>query len=138
MEYPISINGKKFEKMQLASSFEELENALCHEELPENGGVITVFPEEDRLYFWMKHIPHDIDVVFVNNRNRIVAQKQMKAEAPQAENESEESYEKRLRTYSSGCPARIAIDFRAGTLEKLNLKTGSKFPVNLAGNLLKF
>ena len=132
MEYPISINGIRFNRMIIADSAEDIAGMLAKSELPDDGGIICVFPVEERLFFWMKDIAKDLDIVFINKRNRIVATKKMVAETPRQENETEIDYEKRLKTYSSGCPAIIAIEFKAGTLEKLNLKIGGRFPVDLS------
>lgn len=127
----------RFNQMIIADSADELSALLSKSELPDDGGIICVFPVEERLFFWMKDIAKDLDIVFINRRNRIVATKRMLAEAPRRENESEIDYEKRLKTYSSGCPAMIAIEFKAGTLEKLNLKIGSRFPVDLSRLMIR-
>ena len=131
MNYPITINGVKFDRMILASDEAEIAEQL-HAGLPENGGIICVFPQEERLSFWMKDIPADLEIVFINNRNHIVGFKTMKAEAPRGADESEIDYENRLPNYSSGCPARAAVEFACGTWEKLRLKVGGKFPVDLS------
>ena len=57
---------------------------LMHREsIPEDGGMLFVFPDAQRRGFWMGNCLIDIDIIYLDSRGRITALHRMKAEAPQ-------------------------------------------------------
>lgn len=92
--------------------------------IPEYGGMLFVYPYPRLHQFYMAHCHADIDVIFLDRRNRIVSMHEMKAEPPIGENEQYDAYLRRLPRYSSGRPAQYAIELKAGSIRRLGLQTG--------------
>ena len=131
------------EKLTIAGTEFTLKTALDNDsrskglggvsELPENGGMLFVFPDSQVRSFWMDDCLMDIDIAYVNPLGIVTAVHTMTKEPPRGENESLEAYHNRLRlkTYSSRTPAQIAIELRPGMFNKLGIKRGSKIDLDL-------
>lgn len=89
-----------------------------------HGGMLFVFEDELERSFWMANCPIDMDILFLDSSGRITAMHAMKAEKPRGENESQAAYEFRLRSYESRKPAQFAIELKAGSLKRLNIRPG--------------
>jgi uncharacterized membrane protein (UPF0127 family) len=96
-------------------------------EIDEDGGMLFVFPRKGRLYFVMRDCPVDIDIIFLDDRGRITAMHEMKAEPPRLPTEPKpanetdpDPYENRLKRYSSRYEAQYALEFKGGTLAKMD------------------
>jgi uncharacterized membrane protein (UPF0127 family) len=99
--------------------------------IPANGGMLFVFADYDRRRFWMKNCVVDIDLLFLDEVGRVVAVHRMKVEPPQGATEDLGDYENRLAGYESARPARFAIELKAGTIDRLGLKTGDRVELDL-------
>ncbi|HMN97356.1 MAG TPA: DUF192 domain-containing protein [Phycisphaerales bacterium] len=98
------------------------------ESIPEDGGMIFIFPRAALQSFWMYETLIDLDIVFVDPRGFVTAIHTMPAEAPRGAQEPRSVYEARLRRYSSNSPAQFALEFRAGTAKELGLAVDQKLP----------
>ncbi len=96
-----------------------------------DGGMIFVFREPKQAFFWMKNCLTDMDLIYVNDRGRIVGMHRMKREAPRLPRESMRAYEARLKRYPSRVPVRFVLEFRKGTLDRLKLRIGDAAPLDL-------
>lgn len=94
--------------------------------IPDNCGMLFIYPEERVLNFWMANCLTDIDVLFVNQSGIIVALHEMKKEKPRLASESVSDYHARLKRYSSGEPARFAIELAPGKINALGLVRGQR------------
>jgi uncharacterized membrane protein (UPF0127 family) len=45
---------------------------MYRKELPRNAGMLFIFPEEDKLEFWMKNTPLPLDMIFFDRNRRVV------------------------------------------------------------------
>ncbi|MBL8745568.1 MAG: DUF192 domain-containing protein [Phycisphaerae bacterium] len=93
------------------------------ESIPEDGGMLFVFPYTNLLEFVMRDCKFDIDIAFLDDSGRVVAWHTMKNE-PRNPGESDSDYENRLKRYPSTFAARFAVELRAGTLARLGVKPG--------------
>ena len=82
-------------------------------------GMLFVFPGAAHQSFWMKGCIEDVDIAFVSPAGRITAIHRMKAQPL-------DTPESQLRRYPSAFAALAALEFNAGTLDKLKLKPGDK------------
>lgn len=89
--------------------------------LPENGGMLFVFDEEDMQSFWMKNTYVSLDMLFVNRENKIVTIR------PNTEPLKEWSY-------ASTAPAMYVIEVNAGYCSRNNVEEGDKIDFRIAGN----
>ncbi len=93
-------------------------------ELPDNGGMLFVFPDSRLRTFVMRDCLIDIDIIFLDPTGRIVAMHHMPKEELKADSESPVQYEQRLKRYPSRFSAKFAIEIAGGKLETLDLKDG--------------
>ncbi len=100
-------------------------------ELPEDGGMLFVFPDSKPLGFWMIDCVMDIDVAFIDPLGIVTAVHTMPKEEPRKEGETDAAYKARLKHYYSGVPAQFAIELQPGAFGKLGIKRGSKIDLDL-------
>lgn len=130
----VVIQGETF-KLELALTQPARNHGLMgRTSLEPDGGMLFVFPEASYQSFWMKDCLIDIDLIFLDPRGRITALHSMKAIPPRRDTESEFEYEDRARresSYGSSFPAQFAIELKAGTLDRLDLKVQDKIELDL-------
>jgi uncharacterized membrane protein (UPF0127 family) len=129
----VTIDGETF-RLELAADVQARGQGLMHREMiPEDGGMLFVFPRAEVRSFWMGYCLVDIDVLFLDPQGRITAMHQMKAEPPRQPDESRLAYERRLHRvqYWSGFPAQFAIELRGGTLDRLDVEVDDKIDLDL-------
>jgi uncharacterized membrane protein (UPF0127 family) len=98
--------------------------------IPEDGGMLFVFPYTNMLEFVMRDCKIDIDIAFLDDSGRVVATHTMKVE-PQNPGESDIDYENRLIRYPSRFASRFALELRAGTLDRLGVKPGDLLELDI-------
>lgn len=119
----VPINGTPV-TLQVADDEAEREVGLMHtKSMPADHGMVFVFPVERPLAFWMKNTPLDLDIIYVNRTNRVVAVKTMRA------------YDS--KTVPSEEPATFAIELNAGVAAKLKVAAGQRIdlPATLTANV---
>jgi uncharacterized membrane protein (UPF0127 family) len=99
-------------------------------EIPEDGGMVFVFPFASNHSFWMRDCLTDIDIAFLDRDGVVVAAYEMKAEPLRRDTESEDAYFARLARYPSGPKAHFAVETRAGTNKSLGIAVGSRIAVD--------
>jgi uncharacterized protein len=103
--------GSRVMTLEWADEPHEQEIGLMHRHsMPEDHGMIFVFPAEQVRSFWMKNTHIPLDIVYVDGQGRIVSIKTMKPLD--------------LSSVSSDKPAKYAIELNAGMAQKLGLKPG--------------
>ena len=119
--------------MELALDLEARTNGMMfRNSIEPTGGMLFVFPDVQTRSFWMKNCETDMDLIFLDASGRIVARHEMDMEPPWDRNrETEESYERRLKRYSSRLRAQYALEFAPGTLDRLGLQPGDKIALDL-------
>ena len=125
---PLKIGERTF-AMRLACDPASRERGLGGiRDLPENEGMIFAFPQRSVRAFWMKDCFIDLDIVFVDDRSRVVDLGNMKAEPPRGVEESQAAYEVRLQAGAarSRNPARFVLEFAAGTIDAIGLSIGDR------------
>ena len=106
--------------LQVADTEEKRATGLMYvHAMPQDRGMVFVFPAEQPLSFWMKNTPIDLDIAFVDHTGKVVSVKTMRA------------YD--LTTVPSDEPATYAIEMNAGEAARLKLETGQH--VDLPGTL---
>ena len=116
--------------LDVASTEEAIQRGLGgRESVPENGGMIFVFPDPQPRRFWMKNCLVDIDIMFLDAMGRITSIYTMLAEPLKADSETQEAYETRLKRYPSSFGAQYAIELRAGRIAELGLMPGNKITI---------
>lgn len=136
---PVKIAGKTY-FLEIASDNPTRTRGLGgRTSIEDDGGMIFVFPSrESVLEFVMRDCPIDIDIIFTDASGRVVATHAMTKEEPRGEGEGKageqnDTYELRLKRYSSKFPSTFAIELKAGTLAKINVKEGDKVEFDALG-----
>lgn len=125
----ITIKGQPF-VLDVASTDAAIQKGLGgRESIPENGGMIFVFPDAQQRRFYMKDCLVDIDILFLDPLGRITAIHTMTTEPLRAPEETQVLYEQRLARYPSTFPAQYAIELKAGRIAQLGLKQGDKLDI---------
>ncbi len=101
------------------------------ESIPDDGGLLFIFPDAAVRSFWMRDCLVDIDIMYLDPHGRITAIHRMTAEPPRRNEETEAAYLRRLRNYASVYPAQFAIELRAGSLDALGLRVDQKVELDL-------
>lgn len=103
--------GQRDFTLEVADTPAARQRGLMHRKsMPEDRGMIFVFPGEAVRDFWMRNTHIPLDIIFVNAERKVVSIEQMKP------------YDE--RGASSGKPAKYAIELNKGMAEKAGVKVG--------------
>jgi uncharacterized membrane protein (UPF0127 family) len=89
--------------------------------LAPDGGMLFVFPDEDRRTFWMKDTLVALDMLFVTEDGRVVQISHAEPEPGVADED--------LRRYNSGEPVQYVVELPAGTVDWMGIETGAQVVV---------
>lgn len=128
----VDIQGQRY-ALELALTRETRATGLSgRTRIPDDGGMLFVYPQPQPLVFWMYLCLVDIDVAFLDPRGRVLAVYEMQAEPPPGPGESPGAYRQRLKRYQSPQPGQFALELRAGRLRELGIQVGDKLDLPLA------
>lgn len=120
------IGGETFH-LELALTPAQLEHGLMgRASVAEHGGMVFVFPDAAVREFWMKNCLCPLDILYLNERGRVVSLMRMDPPKPGTP-------ESELLLYSSRWPAQFAVELRAGTIGRLGLKEGDVVEMDVEG-----
>lgn len=126
----ITIKGEEF-TLEVSNTPSLIQQGLMgRESIPDDGGMLFIFPGADYRGFWMGHCLIDIDIIFLSPTGVVTAVHEMKAAPPQRENESDAAYRERMPQYPSVRPAQFAIELKAGSLDRLGVKPGDRIELD--------
>lgn len=113
---PISIRSEVLWVELATTNVERARGLMWRPHLPEDEGMIFIYPSERPLSFWMHNTLIDLDIAFVSSSGTIVDIRQMR----------------RLdkTSVSSAYPAKYAIEANKGWFEKRGIRPGDvvRFP----------
>ncbi len=124
----LTIEGEKFEVALANDQTTRVKGLGDVPEIPEGHGMLFVFSQSQYLSFVMRDCLVDIDIAYLLEDGMIGKIYTMAVE-PREEGESDTAYESRLKTYPSGFSARMALELRAGTLERLGVSVGDRVEI---------
>jgi hypothetical protein len=106
--------GRKTFTLEVADTDATRQLGLMYRDsLPANRGMLFIFPDEQRLGFWMKNTRIPLDIIYLDSAGQVVCIRQMK---PFDE-----------RSVPSGSPARFAIELNQGAAAAV--KVGDKLAI---------
>jgi hypothetical protein len=112
--YKLKINDYTI-NLEPAITIEEKTRGLMHREyLSKDRGMIFIFDDSDKRTFWMKNTLIPLDMIFVDNENKVVDMKK----------NFQPCREEPCETYTSSQPARYVIEVNAGLTDELGIETG--------------
>lgn len=86
---------------------------MFRQELPEDAGMLFVYPRPQVITMWMKNTPLPLDMLFIGADNRIV--KIARRTIPYS-----------TATISSGQAAKAVLELNGGTADRLGIQAGDK------------
>jgi len=114
----ITLSGKTI-SVELAETPEQHERGLMYRKsLPEQEGMLFVFPNEEVRYFWMKNTFVDLAIGYFDKDKALIDIQEMKATS---------MMETRPPSYPSAKPAMYALEMTKGWFAKNKIKLGQKF-----------
>jgi uncharacterized membrane protein (UPF0127 family) len=126
----LNLNDSTYE-LEIADTPDKIIQGLSGRDfIPRKTGMIFIMPREQVQEFWMKDCLTNMDIIFLNEEGQIVNMHRMLKERPRASFETNEDYATRLTSYSSGEPAKYAIEIPAGDITRLGLRIGQIVPIH--------
>ena len=111
-EVTLTIGGNKA-TAEVASNDSQRSTGLMHRRiLPENRGMLFIFPDVAMHGMWMMNTFVPLSVAFIDSEGRIINIEDMQ---PQTQN-----------THSAAKPAKYALEMNLGWFAKRNIKPGAK------------
>ena len=111
----MTIGGKDF-SLEIATSEHDQTVGLMHRDhMDSDHGMLFVFPDMQKRYFWNHDVHFPLDLIFVDNTGTVVSLKRM-----EAYNEN---------NTGSDFPAEYAIELNAGTAAKVGLAVGAHLDI---------
>ncbi|MEZ6242279.1 MAG: DUF192 domain-containing protein [Phycisphaerales bacterium] len=120
----VTLDGRTFTLEVVADDDSRMKGLGDRRSLPDDGGMLFVFPDSVRRQFVMRDCYIDIDIIFLDASASIVAMHHMVVEDPRREGETDAEYEGRLVRYPSRFGSEFVIELKGGVLEGLDLKEG--------------
>ncbi len=126
----VQIDGHRFTLDLAVDDAARIQGLKGRTEIDAERGMLFVFTTSQVQSFWMADCLMDIDIIFVDPQGRITAMHRMKRESPRRSDETQGTYEGRLRRYSSNYPAQFAIELQGGWLDRLDLAVDTKLDLD--------
>lgn len=113
-------SGKKI-KVEIAQTPQEKATGLMNRKtMPEDSGMLFVFPNESHLSFWMKNTFVPLTIGFFDSKMKLLETKDMEPHLGPVPDE-------KLPHYSSSQPAQYALEMPKGWFVKNKIKPGTTF-----------
>lgn len=121
----VEIAGRTFELELALDERSRMRGLSDRESIAEDGGMLFVFPEPQRLTFVMRDCLVPIDLIYLDGAGRVVQTHAMEVE-PYGRSDW------LLTPYRSGEPAQFAIELRGGLVAELGVRRGQRIELPLA------
>ena len=104
--------GRETFTLEVADDEAETQRGLMYRQsMPQDAGMIFVFPREEQRGFWMKNTYIPLDILYVNAAGRVVSIRQMQPEDK--------------TPVPSGAPAKYAIELNQGAAARTGVQVGN-------------
>lgn len=118
----VSIDNHTFSVETATTSAQQQLGLSGRKSLPQDQGMLFIFPVAQRYPFWMKAMQFPLDILFMNN-NKIVTIFQ-NIPIPKSDKPN-------LPVYVPSGPANQVLEINAGLAKKYNFQTGDSVSVKL-------
>lgn len=112
LTFPLKVAGHSLRAEIANTEQSRLRGLMFRRSLPENQGMIFVYPEEGRHAMWMKNTPIPLSVAFIDGDGRILNIEHME---PHSE-----------RSHASAGNARYALEVNRGWFDRRGIKPGDR------------
>lgn len=105
-------------RVELAETPEaQARGLMFRDSMPEDHGMLFIFPDTAMRGFWMKNCKFPQDMLFFDEDMRLVS---VQKRVPPCHSES-------CPSYSSGAPAKYVLELNAGQADRLGVQSGDVF-----------
>ena len=109
-------------QLEIASTPEQwVRGLMFRKSLPENSGMLFMYPREDYYAIWMKNCFIPLDLIWLDSKGRVIY---IVENAPPCKKEPCPVYEPMMK-------ARFVIELKSGSVKKLHLKLGDRIAIIL-------
>jgi uncharacterized membrane protein (UPF0127 family) len=112
LTFPLKIAGHSLRAEIANTEQSRLRGLMFRSRLPENQGMIFVYPEEGRHAMWMKNTPIALSVAFIDRDGRILNIEHME---PHSE-----------RSHASTGDAKYALEVNRGWFDRRGIRPGDR------------
>lgn len=107
----VTAKGDRPFRIEIADDDAEREAGLMfRQSMPDDHGMLFVFPQTESVGFWMKNTPMPLDLLFIGQDGRVKA---IRRGEPQSE-----------AVIAPDEPVRFVLELKAGTAGRQNIKEG--------------
>ena len=117
----VVLGGKTFDVEIADSSQEQALGLMFRDSMPEDAGMLFIFPNEAPRSFWMKNTRIPLDIMYFDRELRMVS---LSANTPPCK-------VTRCPSYPSTGPAMYVLELNAGLAERLGVGPGSELTLLL-------
>ncbi len=114
--HSVSVDGHPLSVLIAANPTRRATGLMYRSELPEDQGMLFIFPQPQMQSFYMKNCEIDLDIAYIDDAGKIVDILTMKHPAPGATGPYE--------YYRSSQPVRYALETNAGWFKARNIEVG--------------
>ncbi|HNV72003.1 MAG TPA: DUF192 domain-containing protein [Candidatus Ozemobacteraceae bacterium] len=112
-------------RIMLARSLEEkMQGLMYFTHLDQDEGMLFVYPQTQRMAFWMKNTLIPLDLVFFNERLQVT-------EWIEGMQPGGQKPDHALPRYTSRGPARYALELSEGSVRRLGIQSGQQLDIPL-------
>lgn len=112
-DWVVSIDSHEFNVEVVKERDEIMRGLMYRKNIPEDYGMLFLFPNEQPRTFWMKNTLIPLDIIFIDNNYKIVKIQ-----------EAIPCIEDPCKTYPSEFPAQYVLEINGGHSEKYGIKEG--------------
>jgi hypothetical protein len=117
----VKLKGERFTVELVTAPEEQALGLMFRESLPENHGMLFVFPTEATRGFWMKNMRIPLDIFYFDSDLRLVSV---------AEN-ARPCRVQNCPSYPSARPARYVLELNAGKAAELGVAPGDRLELHI-------
>ncbi len=118
----VKVNDQTF-YVELAETDQDRAMGLMYRKhMPDNEGMLFIFPTEGSRAFWMKNTLIPLDILYFDRHKRLVSQS---LNTPPCKNTIT-----RCPSYPSDKPAQFVLEINAGLTQKYGIKMGDVFEIH--------
>lgn len=119
-EHTVELNGQEFVVELALTRDEQAMGLMFRESMPDNAGMLFVFPSEAVRSFWMKNTRIPLDILYFDDDLRLVSMAER----------ARPCTVQRCPSYPSEGQARYVLELNAGKARELGLKPGDELILN--------
>ncbi len=117
----VTVEGERFSVEIADDNATRAQGLMFRDEMPEDHGMLFIFPNERPRSFWMKNTRIPLDIIYLDRDLRVVS---ISADTPPCRSRTG-----RCPNYPSDGPAKYVLEINGGLAAELGLEPGDRIEV---------